>query len=164
MNSVMQSLGANAVGGAGILTENLKDMTLFGIAEAERHVSRFEFRRALEETDYLIVPGIGRHTIPDPGFELWCTGSDERVKPPGHGPIRFRHFGNCSEHCGLVIGFLCWFFCCGIVGHGGSSWVERILNHIKVGQLRGWGRYGNGTGDNERTSSCWCDYSLTKIL
>jgi hypothetical protein len=31
----MKSLGANVVGGAGILTENLKDMTSFGIAEAD---------------------------------------------------------------------------------------------------------------------------------
>ena len=62
----MQSLGANVVGGAGILTENLKDMTSFGGEDADGcHVVFFpDLRQALPE-DLPYLPGR-------------CHGSDKR--------------------------------------------------------------------------------------
>jgi len=47
----MQSLGANVVGGAGILTENLKDMTSFGVEDADGcHAVFFpDFRQAFPQ-------------------------------------------------------------------------------------------------------------------
>ena len=68
------------------------------VAEAERRVSGFELLRALEVADDVAVLGIRGHPVPGFRREGWRAGFDDRMKPFGHGTIRFRHRGDRRKH------------------------------------------------------------------
>jgi hypothetical protein len=69
--------------------------------EAERRVPGLEFVHALEEADYLAVPGIRRHPVPEFRHEVWCVGFDDRMEPFANDAVRFRHRSDCREHGGF---------------------------------------------------------------
>src|SRR3989475_6074660 len=68
------------------------------VAEAERRVPRLELLRGLDEAGVRAVLGVRGHPVPGPRREGWCAGFDDRMKPLGHGAIRFPHLGDLREH------------------------------------------------------------------
>src|SRR5918998_2205908 len=72
------------------------------VAEVERRVPRAELPGALEVAHHLAaLVGVGGHPVPGSRPEVRRAGLDDLVDPPGHGAVRFLHFGDLRQHGAL---------------------------------------------------------------
>ena len=61
------------------------------------------FAALWKKADDLAILGIRRHPVRSLRRERRRGRLDKRVKPLGHGAIRFRHLGDLAEHCALRV-------------------------------------------------------------